>query len=1790
MNKKKFTFQGIALAILFAAPIFLTGQVETFITKQGSTNTVSQCSGFLYDDGGNNAPYFDDGGTLTDVVTLCPSTPSGQVVRVEFQLFDVAPGDRLLAFDGANKNATPIVASIQGGGTGSSVADAPGGGTVEASCKNISGCLTFVFLRNGDRVKGAGFRASVSCKARTGNILDCSRINSFNGANSQFFTVADCASGKQRIKIPIPSYMDCGVTGTLKVSSNCQVGLPLTVSGTGEGFLEADFPVGNHTVTFTTASYSDKKCTANIRVIAPNLVCNDNVNVSLSNECIVTITPDLITEDNCQPTLLTRPADGALIPAFYYEVTLLNQQSVKILGQTLEGYPIVDFSESACGMNYEVKVVKKYIYDADCDGKLFNGTAIDDTPLTIQCSGKIVIRDKVPPIIVEGPTTVAIPCYDKKVNNKDFLVTLNNLDPNKKGLGGVIKLPLTNASITVSGKEQLIIIENCYQEITASAWEFVNADCSDSEQITDWQSNNYVASVFGYYRRTFYVKDRCGNEANKEQRVWVYQPEIVAAIPEFTVTCGVNIEPNALRSEWIAWVTAGRPTGDVRQQYGAYLPNFDPTYVDFPLYPLTNGSGDEVPLDVTGTDCGFAVDFVDSDSIFTCGGSYKLFRNWTVYDWCDGILQLTNVIPQVINVADKQKPNILTELTYQITGNAFQDCTSNVTFTKPQVTDDCAGIVKVSVRFGTQEKEFIGNTVTLERLPIGQNIAIDLIATDACNNKNIQSKTYTFKDAIPPTAICETKHTVALSFDCTATVKATVFDDGSFDNCGQVSFSIARLKNDGSIPEANAFQDQVTFTERDLSADCTSTVKVAFSVKDGVGNVNYCTSEVILQDKLPPFGENLTEEISCEAPVITEILALKSNVNIPARLTAFTNLLNTNSTIGKFKATDNCTATGQITVRVLDVNFNTLEATCKQGEVRYTYQLIDRCGNTSSIYSGKLQIKPKSDWNISLPADVEYFCENNASMPTPKSLQEIIVNNGCDAWGMEVETSRNDNVPGACYKIIHTYHFINWCTWNPNNTEIAQVERPDTLIPVNYEISLRYKDANMDGKNDINDGDEDADGIYIYDREGPFKIKDVDEAVNYDPYDVTNLLNDGDFVILEKAETPYQGTTTYNAKSQFTNTNQTYVSAQQYGNFQYQQIIKVNDINAPTINVQPYQAFCGGEQQTAANQTCTAKVEITFSVSDVCTATDQLQVSYQLKPFGGNATNDPFGNLLANGDGKFTITGRYPLGIDGKTAQHQIVVKVQDRCNNTKTIEIPFEVKDCKAPLVYCITGLSATMSAQGDVSLPITNFDKGSIDYCTPRTALKFSFADPRVHTDSTTRTFRCSKNELGAVPVILWVQDLAGNVAFCETFINIAPYSGTSCSAPPSGRIAGKIYTEDNRYLQSADVNLSGAANEIQTTQNNGTYQFQLVELGYDYTITPQLNTNPLNGVTTFDLLLLNKHILGVEKFNTPYKLIAADVNNSGSITTLDILLLRRLLLNFDQNFVNNTSWRFIPADYNFTQPETPWLEDFPEIMSINDFDQELKEVDFIAIKVGDVNSNATTSSSNPIEARTTTPPLEISLKSEILTKSEFQRISFDTDDLENLAGLQFTLQFDPTKLDFEDLETGLLNMEHFGFHQLETGRILVSWNEADATQKRGNRLFSLIFRVKSSIDWSQAVQLIEKPLVAEAYSVNNKVQPIALRVQNLPSAVFQLLQNEPNPFQEATNIRFRLQEDGWVELSVYDLDGRKLTQVQDYYPVGEHSIKLDEKILKHKTGVFYYTLKSGDYAATRKMIRLE
>lgn len=90
------------------------------------------------------------------------------------------------------------------------------------------------------------------------------------------------------------------------------------------------------------------------------------------------------------------------------------------------------------------------------------------------------------------------------------------------------------------------------------------------------------------------------------------------------------------------------------------------------------------------------------------------------------------------------------------------------------------------------------------------------------------------------------------------------------------------------------------------------------------------------------------------------------------------------------------------------------------------------------------------------------------------------------------------------------------------------------------------------------------------------------------------------------------------------------------------------------------------------------------------------------------------------------------------------------------------------------------------------------------------------------------------------------------------------------------------------------------------------------------------------------------------------------------------------------------------------------------------------------------------------------------------------------------------------------------------------------------------------------------------------------------------FHLAQNYPNPFNPVTNVEFAIPNSQRVSLAVYDILGRKVaTLIDERRPAGSYRVTWDGRnnggeLLS--SGVYFYRLDAGPFAATLKMLLLK
>lgn len=327
-------------------------------------------------------------------------------------------------------------------------------------------------------------------------------------------------------------------------------------------------------------------------------------------------------------------------------------------------------------------------------------------------------------------------------------------------------------------------------------------------------------------------------------------------------------------------------------------------------------------------------------------------------------------------------------------------------------------------------------------------------------------------------------------------------------------------------------------------------------------------------------------------------------------------------------------------------------------------------------------------------------------------------------------------------------------------------------------------------------------------------------------------------------------------------------------------------------------------------------------------------------------------------------------GISVPAGHYRLHVFAGDACFNTAQDSFEFVVKNELGPIPICVNGLTVESllpddQGVGTLMLKATDFVGGPIydqngqgpdTLGGKKLITHYSINRIAQVVDSSQKDLKLTCADAGKVIIVeLHAWDQNGQDGFCVTYVEVQNNNRLCLIGTPSANISGTVETPWYAGVQNVSVTLSGH-NILNTfrTIKNGRYSFINLSRGGVYWVTPKLDENPLNGVSTFDIVLIQRHILGVQVLSSPHKMIAADVNNSGSISTLDLIQIRKLILGIDTRFSNSNSWRFVEADYIFPNPNNPWAEKYPESTFIPSLFSTFT-ANFVAIKIGDVNASA-------------------------------------------------------------------------------------------------------------------------------------------------------------------------------------------------------------------------------------------
>lgn len=1146
------------------------------------------------------------------------------------------------------------------------------------------------------------------------------------------------------------------------------------------------------------------------------------------------------------------------------------------------------------------------------------------------------------------------------------------------------------------------------------------------------------------------------------------------------------------------------------------------------------------------------IDICNDDGCSNYNPSFKVVRTWEVMDWCTGMFA-EHV--QIIKVLDTVPPVFDGNLEDFTVSTDLWGCGATIDLPSVLAKDQCSTDIKYSWSTSGGTYDAVNGRIYIPSIALtelGDPIQLIATAEDCCGNLAYDTAYVTIVDNVEPIVVADEHTVVSLNNkvdDAVTKVWAETFDDGSFDGCGKIDFWVRRIDTacpsfdgnpKGELDETKVFQKYVHFCCSDIGVERMVEFMVCDDAdRDGIPEMNgddNCNSAMIIvttQDKIAPsIVCPPKQEINCiEFEIFEELLDKELSQKEIELL---------NATFGTAYTSSAC---GDISVQTLSGGEN-----CGVGEYRRTFTVENSNGKASCT-----QI-------INVVADEENVltCER-ISFPKDSKEYEIYT-----AY-IKKEYSKNETPP---------YPDQVWCLMNPyysGGSVYEGVDLPAITIDKCGDATITRPVIDIDnlctevGMNLTLDTFNFAGG-------GCMKIlahwEIIDQCIFVDNY--------------------------YNENGEID------PFVPENGYFEMYVEYDIFDQNPPEIqciNASLFAWDCEKNYDTYS-----------ITVEDDCTPQEYISITYKV-------------DIDADGDFDYPKDGSFAEGnvFDANLVKglaignHEIKWIAYDGCGNYSTCTQKITItKPFKAPTPYCHLGISsAVMDSIYGCSMETwaTDFVAGGSDDCGDEityTMIPYMdiYGDPANEEDDLSVNeafeqsqpnwvFDCSYIENGEAHVIeirIYAVDEDGVYDFCDASLTLNDnFDCCEDLFPSQALIGGQISTEEGAEISDVEVNIMTNNPEFpryKRTSADGTFMFNNLMMDRSYEVSAFDNNNTRKGISTLDLVMIQRHILGITQLDSPYKIIAADINNNSSITAADLFQLRKLILGLYPNneLPSNTSWRFVDKEFKFVDPLSPFP--FDESITVANLHQAMYNQDFIAVKVGDVNSSVAGLGNGQAQVRNQ-KTLEIVASDESFTEGDLTKVSFTADQLVTMSGIQFELALDG--LEFKSIESGMLEVDESNF-AVVNNKVNFSWNNALTNQlNKDDVLFTMVFAAKQSGSISQNISLTNTELKAEAYNEQLEVLDLNLTFRTNTINGFELYQNEPNPFNNATAITFNLPEAGQASLKVFDVTGRTLLSLSEQFNEGKNTVTINKSKIGI-SGILYYQLTYGNNSATRKMILLD
>ncbi len=1464
-----------------------------------------------------------------------------------------------------------------------------------------------------------------------------------------------------------------------------------------------------------------------LEVVAPappvQLNCIANVNFSIPEDCILEITSDMVLSES-------NPDEDYLVVLYNSDNTIITQGGIIDRSMIGKSYKYSVFGPTPCNQN--------------------------------SCWGEILIEDKLPPTLTI-PRDITIYCIESI-------------------------LPSNTGDATVT-------------------------DCGPTSKYYKDQNENFDCTTDGgvlrIITRTWFATDDLGNIVSNDQKITVINlPDNLLSGPQplVEVDCEEAYDPKTIAD--VLGITYGYPY-----------------YVN----PLNSQIS---PL-VDGGVCGYAATYVDGKKLSACGvgclSSFKLVRTWTILNWCTAT---TTNYAQIIKVTDKTAPSINVVSPLKSYGTNAWSCTVDLALPIATVLDNCDDHAKIILVEGPE-----GATISLVNgiwraydVPKGMH-TFTYYAEDCCGNQSTATVIIAVEDRNGPVATAKEYITLSLTRSANDTITALakvtpdMIDNGSYDNCSGVYLEIRRetgapkCLNEGDFwnhdnnvetpriswnnnvtynDERNAFDQSNPIHENDRIFDTDDGKVVSFCCEDlttgtvdidsdGKNDVGYHKVWLRVWDDADMNGifgsdgdlynetwtivkleDNIVPIITCEVDVTAYCDEDLGKLNLS----------------NDWKSVDGNVPTDWLpwvdAACVYQIEYKDVGSvnTCNIGNFVRTYRVAG--GKNKDVYvtcTQNIEIalrrngRPRLDWPISL------HTWNKCEL----SEEDVLNNTIKAAYYNYLDVVITEYVPYLAYEWFETgYNTPNlglYCL-DANNNLIAEPETgTNGLTPIGGGLTSDLENKTRFNPNWRNPG------CSVFGRKIIIEEYNVGEGckkwiVKFEYIDWCNP----DWAACVST------------------------------------IYKYEDETPPTIEVSMSDTI-------AIDANCLASwVTNPKGLDDGgCEAGYRWIVTIQTGGAG----------LVQTGTGnnpKLTFSN-VPVG---KWTVHY---KLTDGCGNVTEKDAILVVLG-KAPTPYCIS-LSSAVMKNGTVELWARDFDKNSFDNCIDG-PLYFTFDNQhpvlsklaQVHyfkgngqdateteyingdaqkwlpdlketkwpngdikievTGGTSgRLFGCKVGNGSTFPIAeikmtVWDRDLRSD--YCLVTLSLIDNQNVCAGGGSVVTLDGFVKTENGTPITGASINLDAnivTYSQKKTTDNAGKFSFQSLPIGLDYEVKVSMVDQYRNGVNTLDLVHIQRHILALEKLQSPYKIIAADANSDGKINVSDLTELRKLILGITDKLDQNQSWRFVDATQQMEENPFPFVEKIAHSKLLTNVTDN-----FIGMKIGDVDGSAKMGLNQQASLSSRQNGLMLITNDRFVQKGEDFIVSLKTNKSVDIYGFQGA--FILNGLEITGVEGRVID---FGKHNYATPKpnlLTTSWStDRSISVNPESTLVELKIKALTNGQLSQMLAISDEVLNAEVYIGHDlETADLKLEFRNGLNNQYALEQNEPNPWRGETRIHFELPRDGKVTFTIMDITGRLIYKNLVEGHAGKNAVTLTKAEVGKSSGLLIYKVECNDFSMQRKMIVLE